>query len=146
MCTCLLYFSHRTWKELCKPFCFLTRFTFFSAMGFLYNIQIDGLSLHNQLKTSLWCPPWVPCISVFSIFMWLVFLQFHVRMQYDLLELLSHANLQRSAWICADSSITNRVYVVLHLFGYRLWIMSILLWERKSSRVGYSLREVKITL
>ena len=40
--------------------------------------------------------------------------------------------------------MTNRVYVILHLFSYRLWMMLILLWERKSCRVRYSLREMKI--
>ena len=40
--------------------------------------------------------------------------------------------------------MANRVDVVLHLFIYRSWMMLILLWKRKFSRLRKSVEEVKI--
>lgn len=82
-------------KSIVTLFCFPTRFTFFSAMEFMFNIQIEGLFAHNQWKkfpfsTVLESSVWVHLVYLRDCFS----CSFLSVRQYDLLKLFSLENFQ----------------------------------------------------
>lgn len=139
--TRLLCFLYRN----CQEYCILILFSNSSLAGWNSCIKFKSKAF---LLTTNWK---LPCSTILEslVLVYLVQLcdqfscSFLCLWQYDLLNLLSPA-----IKICMDlyvnGSMTSRVNVILHLFSYRSWMMLILLWERKSCQVGYSLREVKI--